>query len=83
MIAASSWRRFYIVCNHSDTDVFISVDGDSGVTASTGSKPGVKVPAGGRFTSAELGHVPRNLLVSPIYCVHAGNTPKYVAVHEL
>ncbi len=78
-----SWRCGFVICNHSDADIFVSVDGDAGVTDAAGAKPGIRIPAGGRFSSGELGHVPANKLLSPLFAVHAAPAAKDVTVHEL
>lgn len=83
-IAESNWRHWFVVQNLSDTDLWLALDGSTDVTTDAGAKPGIKLAAGARLGSGDLGlHEAVPGFRGPFFAVHAGGVAKNVCVHEV
>jgi hypothetical protein len=83
-IAEASWRHWFVIQNLSDTDLWIALDGSADVTTDAGAKPGLKLAAGARLGSGDLGlNEARTDFRGPFFAVHAGGAAKSVVVHEV
>lgn len=75
LVQGTTDRKWFILQNQSDTDVFVSMDGTSTITTDTGATPGIKLAAnGGSIATGEGEFNPT--ICNPIYAVHAGGAPK-------
>lgn len=71
LVQGSQDRKWAILQNLSDTDIFVSLDGSSDVTGSAGAKPGLKLSANGGTAAGGEGEYNINFS-GPIYAVHEG-----------
>lgn len=75
--------RRWAAQNLSDTDIHLSIDGESDVTVTAGAKPGILLKAAGavgsRISSAELGGA---RLGKKLYAIHGGTGNKELIVER-
>lgn len=82
LVRSAEERRWIIIQNLSDTDVFLALDGSTDVTIASGLKPGVRIAANGGNLS--VGESQRDTTTNfPIYAIHGGTGTKDISFQFL
>jgi acetyl esterase/lipase len=70
LVAAAASRRWALLQNQSDTDIYVSLDGTSGVTINSGASPGHLIRPGEAIAIAGSAHM--GATDPAIYAIHGG-----------
>lgn len=79
LVQASQDRKWSILQNLSDTDIYVALDGSSDVTGAAGAKPGIKLSAQGGIAAGGEGEFNINFS-GPIYAIHEGTGSKVLTL---
>lgn len=77
---AATNKRWMIIQNQSDTDIYFSAEGTAGVTLDAGASPGIKLAAGASIAITDDHHRGAPLL-DAIYAIHGSTGTKSLIIH--
>jgi hypothetical protein len=82
LVQAATDRKWFILQNQSDTDIYVSFEGTTGVTTDAGANPGIEIMANGGSLATGEGEFNPNLNAS-IYAIHGGTGTKNLVLHHI